>query len=215
MKISIVYNNEAREGYKPGFGFACIINNKILFDTGENGKDLLFNIEKMGLDIKEIDKVVLSHDHFDHTGGLIDLLQANGNVDVYVLDTFSTDIKDKIGLVARLKIASESCKITDKVYTTGKLSGEVDEQSLILETDKGIVVVVGCSHPGVDNIIEKATEYGNVYAVIGGFHGFDKLEALKDIEVIGSCHCTEKVKEIKKMYPDKYLELKAGDSVEF
>jgi len=77
MKITIVYDNNAREGLKKGWGFSCLIEDdkKILFDTGDDSEALLFNMEKLNIKLNEIDIIVLSHEHWDHAGGLQGLLK--------------------------------------------------------------------------------------------------------------------------------------------
>ena len=99
-------------------------------------------------------------------------------------------------------------------YSTGALGTFIKEQSLIIKTEKGLVVLVGCSHPGVDKILERVREMklGKIYAIIGGFHGFNKLDKLKDIEIVGACHCTQKLNEIKKL--PNFKEINAGDEIE-
>ena len=150
---------------------------------------------------KTIDIVVLSHNHWDHTGGLKGFLKANENkAKIYHPTDFS-----------------KPTKITDDVYSTGYLQSSflgIKEQALFFKTEKGLTVIVGCSHPGVDKIVDVAKEYGKVYAVIGGFHGFNKFDYLKGIDIIGACHCTQYIQEIKERYPKNYKEIKAGQVIE-
>jgi 7,8-dihydropterin-6-yl-methyl-4-(beta-D-ribofuranosyl)aminobenzene 5'-phosphate synthase len=186
-----------------------------LFYTGDNGKALLNNLEKLGFKAKEIDKIVISHEHHDHTGGLFDLIEINPKVNVYVLSSFSEKIKDRIRQKAKLTEITDSKKIIEKIYTTGLIKNNPDEQSLILKTTKGIVVVVGCSHPGVKKILEIAKKYGKIHALIGGLHGFSDYEVLEDIKMIGACHCTQHIKEIKEKFPKQFQEIKAGDSFQW
>jgi len=218
MKITIIYNNFAKDNLAAGWGFSCLIidgGQKILFDTGDNGKALSNNLEKLGFKAKEIDKIVISHEHHDHTGGLFDLIEINPKVNVYVLSSFSEKIKDRIRQKAKLTEITDSKKIIEKIYTTGLIKNNPDEQSLILKTTKGIVVVVGCSHPGVKKILEIAKKYGKIHALIGGLHGFSDYEVLEDIKMIGACHCTQHIKEIKEKFPKQFQEIKAGDSFQW
>jgi len=216
MKLTIMYNNESKPELKSGWGFSCLIEGekKILFDTGCEGAGLLYNIKKMGYDVKDIDIIVLSHQHWDHTGGLFDILQLNNKLKVFVLKSFSTNLKKEIEKRAELVEIEEEQEIIKGVYTTGLIQNNPDEQSLLLEASKGIIVIVGCSHPGVDKILEIAKKHGKIYAIIGGFHGFSNFNALKDIEIIGACHCTEHADGIKNMYPDQFKEIKTGDIIE-
>lgn len=221
MKLTIVFNNEAREGFRQGWGFACLAEDgskKVLFDTGCDGRDLLYNLEKLGIDPAKIDAVVLSHQHRDHTGGLFELLKHNDNAEVFVLDSFSEHFKSEVRRKAgKMTEVKEEAKIADRIYTTGLVPGNPDEQALVIETGKGIVLIVGCSHPGVDKIMERAKRRGEsssrIHAIIGGFHGFSDIEALAGIDIIGACHCTQHIREIKERFPKQFREIKAGDVI--
>ena len=216
MKLTIVYDNQSATGLKSGWGFSCLIeenSKKVLFDTGDDGSKLLYNIKKLGFDVRNIDIIVLSHEHWDHIGGLSDILKLNNKLEVFVLASFSEDLKNSIRKKAKLKEVRNEQEVIKNIYTTGLIENAPDEQSLILKTNKGIIVVVGCSHPGVDKILNIAKKYGKIYAVVGGFHGFSRLEILKDIEIIGACHCTQHKNEIKKMFPEQFREIKVGDVI--
>ena len=84
------------------------------------------------------------------------------------------------------------------------------EISLMVKTAKGFVLICGCSHPGLEKIIEVAKRKGKIHAVLGGFHGFDKLEKLKELELVIPCHCTKKKKEILEKYPEKTKRCASG-----
>ena len=216
MRIIITFNNESRSGFKSGWGFSCLVESKekILFDTGCNGPALIYNCKKLNIDIKKISKLVVSHEHWDHTGGLFDILKLNNNIKVYVLESFSENIKNKIKKRATLIEVKEKQKISDNIHTTGLIKNNPDEQSLLVKTKKGILVIVGCSHPGVDRILEIAKTQGKIYGIIGGFHGFNNFDALKNLELIGACHCTKYKDEIKTLFPAQFKEIKAGDVIE-
>ena len=66
------------------------------------------------------------------------------------------------------------------------------------------MVITGCSHPGLENILEVALKLGNLYAVLGGFHGFNKFDALDGISLIIPCHCTEYKEKIAELYPNAW-----------
>ncbi len=217
MKIYITFNNEALPDFKAGWGFSCLITGgekNVLFDTGCEGRALIYNIEKFGFTVYNIDVIVLSHHHWDHTGGLFDLLTLNNNIEVFIHSTFSINFANEIKKKALLRISDESKKILDNIFTTGVLKADPDEQSLLMTTDSGVTVLSGCSHPGVDRILDVGKTFGNIYAIIGGFHGFADLEILKDIPIIGACHCSQYIDDIKMLYPDSYREIRAGDIIE-
>jgi 7,8-dihydropterin-6-yl-methyl-4-(beta-D-ribofuranosyl)aminobenzene 5'-phosphate synthase len=93
-------------------------------------------------------------------------------------------------------------QITHNIHTTGRLPGTpLDEQSLLIKTDKGLFVVTGCSHPGVKEILRAAEKMGKVIGLLGGLHGFSDFSILKHIQSIYPCHCTKYKKEIMESFP--------------
>jgi len=208
MKITIIYDNEAyKKDLKADWGFSCLVEientPKILFDTGANSSILLYNMKKLGIDPTIIDEIFISHYHGDHTGGLSGFLRINKDVKVYVPSSFSAllDAKEIISI-------KEPFQIHKNVFSTGELRGI--EQSLAVKTGKGVVVIAGCSHSGVGNILNAASSFGNVYALIGGLHGFREFGLLRDLNLVCPTHCTQFKSEIRKLYPEKYIEGGAG-----
>jgi 7,8-dihydropterin-6-yl-methyl-4-(beta-D-ribofuranosyl)aminobenzene 5'-phosphate synthase len=199
MKITIVYDNEANAGLKSGWGFSCLIEakEKILFDTGDSGENLIYNLRQLNIQPENIAAVVISHNHWDHTGGLKDFLKLNNSAKVFHPKSFS-----------------KPTEIFTGVHSTGALGTLIKEQSLVVNAGKGNVVITGCAHPGLENIIERSRELGAIYGVVGGFHGFSKLEKLQKIELIAPCHCTQYKQEIKERYPAQFREIKAGSIIE-
>ena len=217
MKITIVYDNEtSRRDLTPDWGFACLVEahgKNILFDTGAKGDILLDNMKKLGIKPSSIDDVVISHAHWDHTGGLADFLRENSNVRLYIPSSYSIP-PDSAREVIVVKEAMEIC---EGIFSTGELQGfeqlpygDEIEQSLVVTTDRGQVVIAGCSHPGVRNILEAASIHGRIRALIGGLHGFSEFDLLKGINIICATHCTQFKAKIKSLYPDTYIEGGAG-----
>ncbi|MEW6557706.1 MAG: MBL fold metallo-hydrolase [Elusimicrobiota bacterium] len=202
MKIKIVYDNRSQEGFKSSWGFSCLVEtkNKVLFDTGANSETLLYNMNQLKINPEEIEIVVLSHSHWDHTGGLEGFLKSNRNK----------------AIVYQPKAFSETTEICEDIYSTGALGGffSIAEQSLVVKTEKENIVVTGCAHPGLENIIDRASKLGKIYGVLGGFHGFSKLDKLEVIKFIAPCHCTQRIEEIKIRYPENFREVKAGTVIE-
>ena len=218
MKLTIVYDNEKTDArLMTGWGFASFLeldNSNILFDTGWDGSTLLNNIEILDLDPLKIEKVVLSHEHWDHIGGLTHLLNINKNLKIYVPKSISKRLKSEISVRAELIEINEPTEIADDCFSTGELGSRTKEQSLIIKTKKGPVVVTGCAHPGLEKIISGANMVGNIHSIIGGFHSFKKYELLKDIPIIIPTHCTFHKQEIAKIYPDAFKKGGAGYIVE-
>ncbi len=211
MKITIVYDNTVfKEGLKADWGFAALVEQKdtpkILFDTGANGGILLGNMEKLGVKPISIDEVFISHPHFDHTGGLSEFLKVNKKAKIYVPSSLH-GIKDR-----EVVVVEKATKIHENVFSTGELEGI--EQSMGVETEKGIVLIVGCSHPYMGHILDAIKQFGKLYAIIGGMHGFSEFELFRDLELICPTHCTQHKAELKKLYPQKYIEGGAGKIIE-
>jgi len=212
MKVTIIYDNIVyKEGLQADWGFSCLVEventPKTLFDTGTNGSILLSNMEKLGIDPGSIDEVFISHAHFDHTGGLPTFLEVNSDVKVYVPVSFR-------GVRGAKEVISVSglLKIHKNVFSTGEL--DHIEQSMTVKIDKGIVLIVGCSHPKMAHILDAASQFGKVYAIIGGLHGFREYDLFKDLELICPTHCTQHKVEIRSLYPEKYIEGGAGRIIE-
>lgn len=210
MKITIIYDNEAwKEGLKADWGFSCLVeayDRKILFDTGANGSILLENMKKLNIKPTMIEEIFISHAHGDHTGGLSDFLKINP-VKVYI--PLSCPKPHSAREAIKVK---EPLKIHENIFSTGELKNI--EQSLAIKTEKGLVVIVGCSHPEVKNILKAASQFGKARALIGGLHGFNDFHLLEDLDFICPAHCTQFKSTIKSLYPEKYVAGGAGKVVE-
>ncbi len=210
MKITIVYDNEVCKGNLRGdWGFSCLVEaygKKILFDTGANGLILLDNMKKLSIEPAQITEVFISHSHWDHTGGLADFLEVNP-VKVYI--PWSYHLSHSSVEIIRVE---ESLEISRNIFSTGVLKNE--EQSLVIKTEKGLVVIVGCSHPGVRSILDAASQFGKPHAIIGGLHGFSDFDLVEGLKFICPTHCTEFQSEIKSLYPEKYIDGGVGKVIE-
>lgn len=210
MKIKVLYDNEAKRDLESDWGFSALIEaeENILFDTGDNGDLLKRNIEKMDVDVSKVKKIVLSHEHHDHTGGLFSILDRS--MEVYVPESFSTQFKKEVRGYGSLVEVSGKRKISHQIFTTGEIGKSIKEQSLMIEVDDGYILLTGCAHPGLARIVDEASRYGDIKGVIGGFHGFKDLDALKNISFIVPCHCTEYKDRIKDKYPSRSMDCFAG-----
>jgi 7,8-dihydropterin-6-yl-methyl-4-(beta-D-ribofuranosyl)aminobenzene 5'-phosphate synthase len=229
--VTIYDNYQVNEKLKTGWGFSCLIRTnkeKILFDTGADSGTLLYNMEEMGLEAKDIDAIVLSHIHGDHTGGLFGILEKKP-AKVYALESFPGDFKNEIkSYGSEIVEVSRSVKIADGIYTTGELGTWLKEQSLIINTEKGLVVITGCAHPGIVNIVKEVKGLTNedVYLVLGGFHLSEETDpAIRDIikslrelgvKKIAPCHCSgDRARELfKEEYRDDFISNGVGKIIE-
>lgn len=232
-------------------GFACHLETDrgdYLFDTGQ-GFGILHNAMALGRDLRKIDAVMISHGHYDHTGGLPAVLKLRGKVPVYGhpdmfverFIRFEGKQRD-IGIPFRrswlesfgadFRLGTEMTEIGPGVYLTGEIPRKtpyekgdanmvaraedgrlidpdpiLDDLSMIIDADKGLILVLGCAHAGMVNIIEYVmaqTGRDRIHAVIGGTHlGFsgdvqfeETLKAVDRyrIERVGVSHCTGLVK---------------------
>ena len=207
LTITIVYNNVSYDSkLTTAWGISCFIEGlekAILFDTGGNGSILLANMEKIGIDPKEVGIVYLSHIHEDHTGGLWSFLQENDQVIVYVPESFPKGYKDRVKAATEDVIpVREQMKICEDAWSTGEMGAGVKEQSLIINTEKGLVIITGCAHPGIVNIARQAKNMfaEEIFLLVGGFHLMsyneeqinDIVKQLKQLGVknVAPSHCT-------------------------
>jgi 7,8-dihydropterin-6-yl-methyl-4-(beta-D-ribofuranosyl)aminobenzene 5'-phosphate synthase len=199
----------APSALRQDWGFAALIEyggKRILFDTGNDAAIFEHNVKELGIDLGQLDAVVISHRHGDHTSGLSYLLKVNPGVKIYTpVEAAYFKGALPIELLARYPGLPQNLKyfggkpperwltgspweqanfeavaktteifpgfyvLTTKSQKPGTL--EMNELSLAVKTPKGLAVVVGCSHPGVENILAAATQIDpHLYTVMGGFH---------------------------------------------
>ncbi len=206
MKFTIVYDNRSLYPHLvPKWGFSCLVGDDLLFDTGGDGRTLLSNMARMGIDLAAIETVVLSHAHGDHTGGLAGLLGTGVRPTVYVPRSFPARFKAGVRALTTLVEVREPVEIRPGIHTTGEVGRGIVEQALAVETGEGLIVVTGCAHPGVVKMVRRAVGARlprplRPYLVLGGFHlgGASKRQVeriiadFRDLSVqkAAPCHCT-------------------------
>jgi len=230
--LTVTYNNVPfREDLTTAWGISVFVEGleeSILFDTGGDGSILLANLKKLGINPDEIETVVLSHIHADHVEGLDAFLKKNREVSVYLPSSFPADFKNRIKKKAKEVIPIEKPrKICNNVWTTGELNSTSKEQSLVIDTPKGLVVITGCAHPGVVNIVKfaKALLEKPIYLVLGGFHLIscseketrEIIRQLKDLNVkkIAPSHCTgeRQIEMFKEAWGKDFIDFGCGTSL--
>ena len=250
MKITVLCENTVGRRVGSGeHGFSAFIETNLgnyLFDTG-NGHSVVANSLVFDKDLRSIQKIFLSHGHYDHTGGLPEVLKLKGEVDVHghphifldrisVLKEKNKETKRFVGipykrnylesLGAHFLFNSDFVEVESGMFLTGevprqtlfekpdpklfmeiggKISQDIfpDDQSLILESEKGLILILGCAHSGMINIIQHVIHHRkreDFYAILGGTHlDFltpeqleESIHSLKTIgfERIGVSHCT-------------------------
>ncbi|MDY6985568.1 MAG: MBL fold metallo-hydrolase [Candidatus Thermoplasmatota archaeon] len=216
MKIKILYDDAPGvKGMIPSHGFSCLIDKEVLFDAGWDSSILLKNALFAGIDLAGIKKMVISHAHWDHMGSLPALLPFDKRSDKTVYFPSATvNMRKELEKRANLITEKEPVAVTEDIYTTGLMGKDIEEQALVIKGRQGLVILTGCAHPGVAEIIERARKlFGDdIYALIGGLHDFRDLELLKDIKLIAPCHCTVEKERILK--ESKSLRCGVGTEIE-
>jgi 7,8-dihydropterin-6-yl-methyl-4-(beta-D-ribofuranosyl)aminobenzene 5'-phosphate synthase len=233
VKITIIYDNYPfMKDLKTDWGFSCLVEIgkiNLLFDTGDKGDILLYNMKKLSIDPGNIDFVFLSHFHHDHTGGLSEFLKKNSKITIYYPHSFPADLIEEMKNSGAEPIPVSSFnELQSNIYSIGELNGTIPEQSLAIRTSKGIVIITGCAHPGIINILEKAKEffaYETIYLVAGGFHLIRKTEnELKNtiskifkmiILNVAPSHCSGSSARqmFKEIYKSHYIEIGTGKNI--
>lgn len=232
--LTILYdNNPFEESCMTEWGFSCLVEleeKTILFDTGGDPEVFAHNIEALGVDVTEIDCIVLSHEHWDHVGGIDVVLDANPDVSVYLPETVPYHIKSNVRLKGATVVeTSNATVICEGVATTRVLDANPDEQALIINTENGLILVTGCSHPGVENLARDALNLtgGEIYLAVGGYHlrgatraQLDGLvEEMKElgVEKIAPTHCSGDLARLafSEGYGDDYVEAGVGFRMDF
>ena len=175
---------------------------RILFDSGGSGSLLLSNLEALNISPEQIETVILSHEHDDHTGGLQSLLNAGTEPILYIPPSFSSGFKNRFRNQTELIEVSPGMELAEGIYSLGEMPGPPPEQGIVLDTDLGLVIITGCAHPGVDRMVREAVNLfeKEIYLVLGGFHLGNEDDArvnqiIAELQNLGvkhaaPCHCT-------------------------
>jgi 7,8-dihydropterin-6-yl-methyl-4-(beta-D-ribofuranosyl)aminobenzene 5'-phosphate synthase len=269
-RVTILSENTAGMGdFLAEWGLSILvetIESNVLLDTGAS-ISTVHNADTLGIDLNKIDKIVLSHGHYDHTGGLREVLRRrkketeiiahpdiwqvkysrrNGKPDKYIGIPYQKDELESLG--ARFRLTKKPVKITDNIWTSGEVpmvteyesiepallikqsSGfepdpVMDDRAIIVKTEKGLVLILGCAHRGMINTIyhaQKLTGMTKVESVIGGSHLigtseerlWQSIAALKELGVqkLGLCHCTDlpAISVLAQEFGKNFLFIKSG-----
>jgi 7,8-dihydropterin-6-yl-methyl-4-(beta-D-ribofuranosyl)aminobenzene 5'-phosphate synthase len=176
---------------------------RILMDTSGSSDALFKNARKLEVNLSNVEAIFVSHWHLDHCGSLSHVLPLlRQQTPVYVPSENPSGIKTIREAEGTSIVCSDPVCLMEGVISTGEMMGGVSEHSLVINLrDKGLVVLSGCAHPGIVNIVKHAQQVSGiskVYAVIGGFHISSKREGAYvaeflqelDVKLVSPCHCT-------------------------
>lgn len=220
VTITVVYDNRSlQEDLAPDWGFACVVDaagHRLLFDTGARGDLLLANMKKLDIVPATLEAVVISHNHWDHTGGMESILPLC-SARCYVPASAASDLDARTERTGGTSVPVKGpAAIWPGVWLTGELGEGIKEQSLVLKTNLGLVLITGCAHPGVVNIARRVkADFGrSPRLVLGGFHlGQATTEQVKRIIAdlktlgvtrVGPAHCTgdQAIAQFQQRWPD-------------
>lgn len=179
MRLKILAEGSTKwQRFIKHWGLSILIDDDILFDTFGRPDYVLNQLKRYHMDSNKIKHIVISHDDWDHVAGLWKILERNKNVAVYICPHFKSEIKTKIKWYGARLIETEGVtNIRGDIYLSGELTGSrgncyIPEQYLVARTAKGLVVLTGCAHPGIIEIVQHAKAGFNqeVRLAIGGFH---------------------------------------------
>jgi 7,8-dihydropterin-6-yl-methyl-4-(beta-D-ribofuranosyl)aminobenzene 5'-phosphate synthase len=232
MTLTVVFDNYSHESnLQTEWGFSCCIeglNKPFLFDTGSDGAVLLNNMSALGVDPKKVKTCLISHDHWDHTGGLGAILEVNPDMTVYMLDSFSRKTKNIVKKYNATLVEIGSLReLLPGAYSTGTLGQSIREQSLVLEAGRGLAIITGCAHPGVAEIVEhvQSSFKRPIHMILGGFHlagaSDPELERIISsfrefgVQKVGPSHCSgDRCRYIfQARYGRDYIELGVGQKI--
>lgn len=268
IKISTLAENTATVDCIGEWGLSMLVEadgKRVLFDTGA-GTAVLMNANTMGVDLSAVDCIVISHGHFDHTGGLYRTLKRTGpkkiigHPDIWSRKYGSLDNSPKrfIGIPflreafesmgASFQLSSRPQRISERITTTGEIPMQTayesvetylcvketeeliqdplaDDLSVVIDTDFGLVVILGCAHRGIINTLiqaRKVTGKDTIYAAIGGTHlihaNKERLEKTAEailemgVQYLGVSHCTgfKAAAYLADIFGDRFFHNNAG-----
>jgi 7,8-dihydropterin-6-yl-methyl-4-(beta-D-ribofuranosyl)aminobenzene 5'-phosphate synthase len=209
VKITYLYDNTAAVAdATPAWGFAALVEaygKRVLFDTGGDAAIFRQNVAALGVDLGQLDALVLSHEHWDHTKG-IPVLERREGLPVFYPAGASpvAQFRDMVEAAGMKPVpVTAMTSIVPHITVSDEMKSPVaSEVALVVDTDDGLVVLVGCSHPGPDVMLKQIHERTGrpILMVVGGFHLLDSgpevvnrtLDVFKALGVryVGPTHCT-------------------------
>ncbi len=237
LRLRMIYNNIGESpGLKGAWGLAVWIegeNGVILFDTGGDASVLRDNIEHAGLEPGRISTIVISHDHWDHRNGLDYILEASSHSPEILVPEEVADHYAQKYPGGRVKGISGPAEISPGIWSTGSLKttykgADLFEQALIFVRGSKLVLLTGCSHPGIVEIVQRVNQTfpgKRIALVAGGFHlgsendaGILEISELlrqEGVEKLAPSHCTgdQAIALFRKEWGANFVDFNLGDDL--
>ena len=229
-RILILYDNRTeKDALVPGWGFSALIEHhgrRILFDAGADRLVLEHNARVLNADFSTIDRLVLSHEHCDHIGGMLSVLRPR--LEVVCPASFSRTYQRAIAKEGgALRSVTGAFEIVPGILSTGELGTTVKEQALVVEGREGPILITGCAHPGIAKVCLAAEKIVGtpLFLVLGGFHFYRSKEpevrklagelAQVGMKWIAPCHCTgdRGMMILRETFGETLVDVKAGSEI--
>lgn len=231
MKVRVLFEKEiANDCCQGGWGLSYLIGQDFLFDTGERFEYIEHNARCLGIELSTIKHVFISHDHWDHAGGLWGILEKDPSCTVYVCSRSDEEFVRKVrAAAAKTILIEDKVKLTGSFYSSGQLVVDykgfaLAEHSLVFEGKNGLVLLSGCAHPGIAKMVDSVRKRFSrpVAAVLGGLHMLNKEKRyieyvsgqLKEagVRILGAAHCTgfEAQEIFRREFGKDFIDIKTG-----
>lgn len=233
VKIIVLYDNyQFTENTIADWGFSCLVisgNDTVLFDTGARRDVLFHNLEALDLDLSTVQTLVISHHHGDHVGNLFTVAEANTDILMYLPSSMDGKCRLMVeNYGVRTEVDQSVRQIAHNIFLSGEMGFQIREQGLVIVTSKGLVLISGCSHPGIDRMVRKVSSKFDapVYMVVGGLHleehsdeEIDEvIQILRDygVEKVAPGHCTgqKAMDEFRKVFKHNFIRSGTGKVIE-
>ena len=228
--LTVLYDNKSVNGFVADWGFSVLVETEdemLLFDTGAKPEILKENGKKAQVQWESIDYVFISHNHWDHVGGLSLVLEKTLSPEIFIPEQDLEEFEETFGTSPVWVPVSTPTYLSNVFISTGVMATGMEkpstEHSLLFNSSKGFILITGCSHPGILNVVKRSVEIcgKRLFLVIGGFHLYKKsaeeiekisLELKDFCEFVAPCHCTGElgIEIFKNTWKDRFVEAAAG-----
>jgi 7,8-dihydropterin-6-yl-methyl-4-(beta-D-ribofuranosyl)aminobenzene 5'-phosphate synthase len=235
VRITYLYDNTvAVAGTRAGWGFAALVERdgrRVLFDTGGDAAVLRDNVAALGVDLSRLDALVISHEHWDHTRGLPVLGARHGLPTYYPAsaDAAAPWVSELERAGLQRRPISALTEVVPGIWASAEMKSPLaPEIALAIDTDDGLLVLVGCSHPGADRMLQDIRQGTGrpVLLLAGGLHLLQSsvpetertLASIADqgVRHLGTTHCSGDIAigMARRLWGDRFVEGGVGTVLE-